>query len=133
MYCRNCGRLNDDNNYKCAGCGNIVQDLTAETPVPVDGFVPDRSAMAIVSLILPFFCCCFPGFLSLPFGIVALVFSADVKKKLSLGNLEGAKKSSKTALMWIWIAFGAALLGILSWIAVINTFGYQFRNPSKWY
>ena len=133
MYCRNCGRLNDDNNYKCTGCGNALHDETVKVTAPVNCYVSNHSVLAYLSMILPFFCCCFPGFISLPFSIVAIVFSSDVKRKLSRGDTEGAKRSSKTALIWIWIAFGTALLGILSWLAIMNTFGYQMKNPSKWY
>ena len=62
-------------------------------------------------------CCC------LPFGIVAIVFAAQVKSKLSVGDIAGAQDSSKKAKMWCWIGLGVGLVinivvGIIQFLAM---------------
>jgi hypothetical protein len=62
----------------------------------------------LIQSILVTFCCC------LPFGIVAIIFAAQVNSKLAAGDRAGAIDSSRKAKMWTWIAFGSGLvLGIL--------------------
>ena len=51
--------------------------------------------------------CCPGGFV---FGIVALVYSAKVGTCLSIGDFDGARRASKSAMMWCWIAFAVGLL-----------------------
>ncbi len=55
-------------------------------------------------------CCC------LPFGIVAIVYAAQVKSKASIGDIAGAQEASNKAKMWCWIGFG---IGIVINIIVI--------------
>lgn len=55
-------------------------------------------------------CCC------LPFGIVAIVYAAQVKSKVSIGDIPGAQEASNKAKMWCWIGFG---IGILVNLAVV--------------
>jgi len=53
---------------------------------------------------------CFP----LPFAIAAIVYAAQVNKKLRSRDYAGAVQSSKNAKIWCWITFGAvAFLFIL--------------------
>ena len=57
-------------------------------------------------------CCC------LPFGIVAIVFAAQVNSKLAAGDVQGAMASSRKANMWCWIAFGLGLVSNLAFVAL---------------
>jgi len=62
-------------------------------------------------------CCC------LPFGIVAIVYAAQVKSKLSIGDFNGAQESSRKARMWCWIGLGVGvviniIVGIIQAIAM---------------
>ena len=44
------------------------------------------------------------------FGIVAIVFAAQVNSKLSAGDYQGAVSCSNSARTWCWIAFWLGLL-----------------------
>jgi hypothetical protein len=66
--------------------------------------VPNYLVQAILCTL---FCC-------LPFGIVAIVFAAQVDARLAAGDCAGAVNSSNQARMWCWIAFGLGL----AWIVV---------------
>jgi len=96
MYCMKCGAQNDDNNYKCVRCGAVLQHVDAPQP-------PLRIPNYLVQAILVTVLCC------LPFGIVAIVYAAQVNTKLQAGDIRGAKDASKNARMWCWIAFGVGL------------------------
>lgn len=58
----------------------------------------------LVQSILVTICCC------IPFGIVAIVYAAQVNGKIAMGDHAGAKASSDNAKMWCWIAFLTGLV-----------------------
>lgn len=62
--------------------------------------VPNYLTQAIL---LTIFCC-------LPFGIVAIVYAAQVNTKLQAGDFEGAITASDNAKKWCWISFVAGLI-----------------------
>ncbi len=64
---------------------------------------PNYLVWAILTTIL----CC------LPFGIVSIVYAAQVNSKWQMGDYEGAKLSSKNAKLWALISFGVAIVGII--------------------
>lgn len=66
----------------------------------------------LVQSILVTLCCC------VPFGIVAIVYSAQVNGKLATGDVAGAQEASKKAKMWGWIAFGSGLVIGVIWGAI---------------
>jgi len=74
---------------------------------------PNYLAWAIISTIL----CC------LPFGIVSIIYAAQVNSKWASGDVSGAQQSSKNAKTWAWISFAAGLLGIVFWIIIVAIFG----------
>jgi hypothetical protein len=54
----------------------------------------------------------------MPFGIPAIVYSAQVNGKIQSGDIQGAIDSSKKAKMWGWISFGVGLVtGVIYGIA----------------
>jgi hypothetical protein len=71
--------------------------------------VPNYLVQAILVTI---FCC-------LPFGIVAIIFAAQVNGKLAAGDYAGAVNCSGQAKMWSWIGFGIGLLGILAYFGLV--------------
>jgi hypothetical protein len=113
MYCPNCGAQNDDDTSYCTNCGNALQRISTpnvDVPSPPQpqgqALVPNYLAQAILTTL---FCC-------LPFGIVSIVFAAQVNGKLAAGDRAGALQSSQNAKTWAWLSFG---FGIAFWVIVI--------------
>ncbi|HYR27400.1 MAG TPA: CD225/dispanin family protein [Thermoanaerobaculia bacterium] len=73
--------------------------------------IPNHLVGAIVTTL----CCC------MPFGIVSLVFAAQVNTKIAAGDLAGAQIASRNAKTWMIVALvmgiltggGAALLTLI--------------------
>ena len=103
MYCQNCGTLNEDTISNCEVCGQPLN-----TTAPLGSSRSDLPNYLPQAIVVTLFCC-------LPFGIVAIVYAAQVNGKLHSGDFEGAKRSSQAAKLWCWISFWTAisLLGFL--------------------
>ena len=71
-------------------------NLTAGEPMP-----PTFLVWAVIATIL---CCTVPG-------IVAIIYSAQVSSRFYQGDMEGARRSSRRAEIWIIVSF---VLGVLS-------------------
>jgi hypothetical protein len=87
---------------------------------------PNYLVWAILSTIL----CC------LPFGIVSIVYAAQVNTKWQTGDYEGAKASSKNAKIWAWVAFGVGIGSFLIWsilasLGIIAGMGWEFLESLK--
>jgi hypothetical protein len=67
---------------------------------------PNYLVFAILTTI---FCCQI-------FGIVSIVFAAQVNSRWNSGDIQGALDASKNAKLWSWIAFGSGII-----IAVVFT------------
>jgi hypothetical protein len=82
---------------KCRFCGAVFDPrLRGSSSVNHNQYVPNYLAQAIL---VTLFCC-------LPFGIVSIVYAAQVNGKLQAGDVQGAISSSNSAKMWCWISFG---------------------------
>jgi hypothetical protein len=81
--------------------------------------VPNYLPQAILTTL---FCC-------LPFGIVAIVYAAQVNTKLQVGDYEGALQASKSARTWCWASFGAGLAVFLIYflLAILASLAPQPR------
>jgi len=97
MFCRKCGRQNDDNAFKCVQCGEVLQSVPGAGARPT---VPNHLVEAILVTLL----CC------VPFGVVAIVYAAQVNGKLAAGDYEGAVKASNNAKTWVWASAGVGLV-----------------------
>jgi len=114
LFCHQCGAENADNATSCRACGTgLANPFQAGTVVggsggslPV-GSVPNYLVQAILLTI----CCC-P-----PFGIVAIVYAAQVNGLLQAGDVAGAKKASASAKMWCWVALALWAVGALAYLA----------------
>lgn len=82
--------------------------------------IPTYMGWAIAVLILCFW----------PTGIAAVVYASQVNNRLALGDIAGAKESSRKAKMWCWITFGigiaafviAVLIAIFASAATFNVY-----------
>ena len=63
--------------------------------------IPSYMGWAIVTLILCFW----------PTGIAAVAHASQVGNRLAVGDVAGAKESSRKAKIWCWITFGIASSG----------------------
>jgi len=116
VYCPNCGAQNSEDATYCANCGNELQRIETPSedvpPPPQGGMQTSYSAQSlqqdvpnylIPAILTTVFCC-------LPFGIVSIVYAAQVNGKLEAGDRAGALQSSRSARMWAWISFGTGLV-----------------------
>lgn len=109
MYCRKCGAINDDNAFECVNCGEALQ------AAPAGGVPAQHVANHLVfALVATLFC--------MPFGIVAIVYAAQVNGKLQATDYAGALNSSKKAAMWCWISFGLGLGATVLYLLVLYLF-----------
>ncbi len=79
--------------------------------VPING--GGILAFAIVTTVL----CC-P-----PFGIVAIVFGAQINSKLAMGDYLGAAESARKSKMWSWIGLGCGLVGTILYVLLVASVG----------
>jgi len=132
MFCPQCGAANADNATQCTQCGTPLQPLQTNAPSspapsaqvagampppqPYTGEpIPNYLSQSIVCTVLGLVCC-----LSLPFGIVAIVFSTQVSSKLAYGDIAGAKDSSNKAKIFCWVAIGIfGVIGIVYMLFII--------------
>jgi hypothetical protein len=94
MYCTNCGNELPPGATACGHCGERVPHF------PPTATVPNYLAQSIAVTL----CCC-P-----PFGVVALVFSAQVNSKLAAGDVAGAQASSRRAKTWVIVTLVAGIV-----------------------
>ena len=111
MYCPKCGTQNNDNAYSCYHCGTQLRpggEVYQQPPQPYHPVqsVPNYLVWAILVTVL----CC------VPFGIVAIVYAAQVSGKVASGDYAGALDSSRKAAMWCWIALAGGLVSSVFWI-----------------
>ena len=111
MFCTKCGKENEANATHCVECGEVLTPVQPQATVapgqpqaaPVAPGQPTQVPNYLVQAILVTIFCC------LPFGIVAIVFAAQVNGKIQAGDLNGAMESSRKAKMWSWLGFGIGL------------------------
>lgn len=122
MYCPNCGSQNQDSPRFCGECGWALSESrkTARKYTPERPAAPAHIPNYLVQAILVTIFCC------LPFGIVSIVYAAQVNGKLAAGDVSGAMQASSSARTWAWVAFGVtlSLVGVyLIVLAVVTLLG----------
>lgn len=70
----------------------------------------------VQSILVTLFCC-------LPFGVVAIVFAAQVNSKLEAGDYEGAVEASNKAKLFCWISFGISAVALVLYILAAIVIG----------
>lgn len=98
MNCSHCGHNNPDATAICTRCGAPITPVPAVPygPAPLD--VPNYLVQAILCT-----CFCFG-----PFGIVAIVYAAQVNTQLAARNEHAAWQASRSAKKWCWYAVWTA-------------------------
>ena len=113
MFCTKCGYKITGQARFCPACGRALDSASTVSLDPASAAAVNalNPASAVVA-ILTTLCCC------LPFGIVAIVYAAQVDNHLSKGDVTAAKNASDNAMTWLIIAwivgvlfFGVFLLG----------------------
>ena len=66
---------------------------------------PPPTNYLVFAILTTIFCCWV-------FGIVSIIYAAQVNSKWYAGDYQGAINSSRNAKTWAWVAFG---IGIISW------------------
>ena len=118
MYCSQCGTQNDDNAWKCVQCGAPLA-REAEPTFHEQVNIPNYLVHAILVTV----CCC------QPFGIVAIVYAAQVNSKIAGGDIAGAQQASDTAKMWCWVGFG---FGLFIQLVAMAVYGSVFLARAGW-
>ena len=127
-YCQNCGAEHPDGAKFCSDCGTAqgthtgafgAVDAEAAHPdavqvervipgggndMPVNQTIANKIENHLVKAIIAAVCCC------LPFGIVSIVYAAQVDTKSKAGDISGALESSKKASLWGNVAIGVGIL-----------------------
>ena len=102
MFCQKCGSQNPDNASACGVCGAALGN-PYQAPMAAGGGMQSPINNYLVPAIFSTLCCC------LPFGIVSIVYAAQVNGMLASGNIDAARNAADKAKMWFWIAFGLGL------------------------
>ena len=79
-------------------------------------FTPPPKNWLVEAILVTLFCC-------LPFGVVGIVFAAQVNSKFASGDINGAMLASKDAGKWTKIGFFAGLAGVVIYLALVFLFG----------
>jgi len=122
MYCSQCGRKIGAEAAYCPHCGRPVGSLVGPAgppPAPppeapaspaaprVTGPIPHVPSHLTEAILVTVFCC-------MPFGIVAIVYAAQVNGRLEAGDVAGAQSASRSASNWCWASFWSIVaLGII--------------------
>ncbi len=102
MFCWKCGQEAPEGAASCPVCGS---PLGGSAPPAVRQRV-DVPNYLVQSILLTIFCC-------MPFGVVALVYSAMAMGAANSGDHAAAVRSSNQARTWCWVALA---LGLLPWV-----------------
>jgi len=112
MYCPRCGTQNDDNAWKCAQCGTELHATPSSVPFYPEQVTCSKAVWALIVAILGLLslcCCC--GFLTFPFGILAIVLGIAARNEIKANP--GRLKGDALALAAIIIGIFDVVLGIV--------------------
>lgn len=111
VSCPTCGLLNLASANYCSGCGGVISPGAGEISRAGAGFPAQVPNYLVQAILVTIFCC-------LPFGIVSIVFAAQVNGKVASGDYAGAIATSKKAKTWAWVSFGVGLGISLIYVAI---------------
>ena len=82
--------------------------------------IPNYMWQSVVATVVGLLFCCF---LSMPFGIVAIVFASKVEGLRVQGDIAGAMNASNTAKTWMIVSYACSALGFVGQLS-----NYFVRN-----
>ena len=97
MFCQNCGNELPEGAAACPRCGQMPA-------APVQASAQSINSH-LVFAILTTLCCC------LPFGVVSIVYAAQVSTMVNCGNIAAAQQASDKAFKW---AVAALVCGLIT-------------------
>lgn len=110
MFCRQCGGEVNESESFCASCGHPV--AAADRAAVLQAVAPGKLPNYLVqSILVTLFCC-------LPFGVVGIVYAAQVNAKLQVGDVAGAQEASRKAKNWSIAGFFVGFLVMLGYFAL---------------
>ncbi len=121
VSCPTCGLLNPASAHYCSGCGGAISPGAGEFPGTGARFPTQVPNYLVQAILVTIFCC-------LPFGIVSIVFAAQVNGKVAAGDYAGAIATSNKAKTWAWVSFGVGLAGLLIWVPFTCIVPFAFRG-----
>ncbi len=97
--CPSCGVLNDDDSKSCDKCGRSLPKVEPLSHAHIDDYL-------VPAILGTIFCC-------LPFGIVSIVYAAQVGGFIRSGNIREAQITAEKAKSWFWISFWCGMAAVL--------------------
>ncbi len=119
VSCPACGLLNLASANYCSGCGGVISPGTGEFPEAGARFPTQVPNYLVQAILVTIFCC-------VPFGIVSIVYAAQVNGKVAAGDYAGAIATSNKAKTWAWVSLGVGLGISLIYGAVICAGAFAF-------
>jgi uncharacterized membrane protein YvbJ len=111
MFCQTCGTQLQPGDRFCPKCGGAAP--TGQMPPAVNYAAANQSGSVptylVQSILVTLFCC-------MPFGVVSIVFAAQVNGKLAAGDYQGAVSASNSAKTWSTVAFLCGLAAVILWL-----------------
>jgi hypothetical protein len=107
-FCTECGKEIHVKAEICPHCG-VRQAFQGSGAGGAGSAIPNYLVQAIL---VTLFCC-------LPFGIVSIVYAAQVNGKEQSGDFAGARKSSDLAKKWVWAGFICGFVFILLYVGLM--------------
>lgn len=93
------------------GSAMVKQPPTITSP-PLPPHIPTYLWQSIVATLL----CC------MPFGVVAIVYAAQVESLIAVGDYVGAQSASDTAKIWVGVSVGVCVLLLLGCLILFGRF-----------
>ncbi len=121
VSCPTCGLLNLASANYCSGCGGVFSPGVGEFTGAGARFPTQVPNYLVQAILVTIFSC-------IPFGIVSIVFAAQVNGEMADGDYAGAIATSNKAKTWAWVSFGVGLAGLLIWVPFTCIAPFAFRG-----
>ena len=107
-FCTECGKEIHAKAEICPHCGvrQVLQGAgLASTGTAISNYL-------VPAILVTLFCC-------LPFGIVSIVYAAQVNSKEQAGDYQGALQASRLAKRWVWASFWSGMVVFLFYVGIM--------------